>query len=70
MLRSDHGPVNVAVITAPTTVSGPALVHATEAGVTVDGTALGVGDEARLTAPGPYDVHASASAAALIIEVK
>jgi uncharacterized RmlC-like cupin family protein len=70
MLRSDHGPLNVAVTMAPTTVSGPALVHAMHAGVTVDGTALSAGDEARLTAPGPYDVHASASAGALIIEVK
>lgn len=70
MLRADHGPVNIAVITAPMTVSGPALVHAAHAGVTVDDTALGAGDEARLAAPGPYDVHASASAAALIIEVK
>jgi hypothetical protein len=70
MLRSGHGPVNVDVIAAPTTVSGPVLVHATHAGVTVDGIALGAGDEARLAAPGPYDVHASASAGALIIEVK
>ena len=70
MLRSSRGPVNVDVITAPTMVSGPVLVHATQAGVTVDGTALGAGDEARLTGPGPYDVHASASAGALIIEVK
>lgn len=69
MLRSDHGPVNVSIATAPTTVSGPVLVHAAHDGVTVDGTALGAGDEARLTAPGPYDVHASASAGALIIEV-
>jgi len=69
MLRSDHGPVNVAVVTAPTTVSGPVLVHAAHDGVTVDGVALRAGDEARLTAPGPYDVRASASADALIIEV-
>jgi uncharacterized cupin superfamily protein len=69
MLRSDHGPVNVDVITAPTTVSGPVLVHATQDGVTVDGTALSAGDEARLSGSGPYDVHASASAGALIIEV-
>ena len=70
MLRADHGPVNVAVVTAPTTVVGPALVHATDDGVTVDGTPLGAGDEARLNGAGPYDVHASASAGALIIEVK
>ena len=69
MLRADHGPVNVDVIAAPTTVRGPVLVHATHDGVTVDGRALCAGDEARLTAPGPYDVHASASAGALIIEV-
>jgi hypothetical protein len=69
MLRSDHGPVDVAVATDPTTVHGPALVHATQDGVTVDGTDLQAGDEARLTAPGPYDVDASASAGALIIEV-
>ena len=69
MLRSDHGPVNVDVITAPTTVHGPVLVHATADGVAVNGTALSAGDEARLTAPGPYDVHASASAGALIVEV-
>jgi len=69
MLRSDHGPVNVAMVAAPMSVSGPALVHATHDGVTVNGTALRAGDEARLTAPGPYDVHASASAGALIIEV-
>ena len=70
MLRADHGPVNVAMATAPATIAGPALVHATDDGVTVDGTALGAGDEARLNGPGPYDVHASASAGALIIEVK
>ena len=70
MLRSDHGPVNVAVITEPTAVSGPVLVHAAHDGVTADGTALRAGDEARLTGPGPYDVHASASAEALIIEVR
>ncbi len=69
MLRSDHGPVNVAMVTAPTAVSGPVLVHATDDGVTVNGTALRAGDEVRLTAPGPYDVDASASAGALIIEV-
>jgi len=70
MLRADHGPVNVAVATAPTTIAGPALVHAIDDGVTVDRTPLGAGDEARLNGPGPYDVHASASAGALIIEVK
>ena len=70
MLRSDHGPLNVDVVTAPARVNGPALVHATQDGVAVDGTALSAGDEARLTRPGPYDVHASASAGALIIEVK
>ena len=69
MLRSDHGPVKVVVATEPITVHGPALVHATQDGVTVDGTDLQAGDEARLTAPGPYDVDASASAGALIIEV-
>lgn len=68
MLRSGHG-ANVAVGTEPTTVHGPALVHATQDGVTVDGAELRAGDEARLTAAGPYDVHASASAGALIIEV-
>ena len=69
MLRSGHGPVNLAVVTEPTTVWGPVLVHATHDGVTVDGASLSAGDEARLTGPGPYDVHASASAGALIIEV-
>lgn len=70
MLRADHGPVNVEMATSPTSVAGPALVHATDDGVTVDGTVLGAGDEARLNGRGPYDVHASASAGALIIEVK
>lgn len=70
MLRADHGPVNVAVVTTPTPVGGPVLVHAVQDGVAVDGTMLRAGDEARLTAAGPYDVHASASAGALIIEVK
>jgi redox-sensitive bicupin YhaK (pirin superfamily) len=69
MLRSGHGPVNVAAVAAPTTVRGPVLVHAAHDGVMVEGTTLRAGDEARLTAPGPYDVHASASAGALIIEV-
>jgi len=70
MLRADHAPVNVEVVTTPTTVAGPALIHATQDGVTIDGTTLGAGDEARLTGPGPYDVGASASAGALIIEVR
>jgi redox-sensitive bicupin YhaK (pirin superfamily) len=70
MLRSDHEPVNVDVVTVPTTVSGPVLVHAVHDGVTVGGTALAAGDEARITEPGPYDVDASASAGALIIEVR
>ena len=61
---------DVNVVTAPTSVRGPVLVHATHDGVTVDGTALGAGDEIRATAPGPYDVHASPSAGALIIEVR
>ena len=70
MLRSDRDPVTIAVATSPTTVHGPALVHATHDGVRVDDTELRAGDEARLTAPGPYDVDASASAGALIIEVR
>jgi len=70
MLRSDREPANVAVVTSPTTINGPALVHATGDGVAVNGTALGAGDEARLTGPGPYDVDASASAGALVIEVR
>lgn len=70
LLRSDRNPVDVTVLTVPATVSGPALVHATADGVTVDDVELGDGDEARLTGPGPYDVHASASAAALVIEVR
>ena len=70
MLRSDREPVNVTVVTGPTTVSGPALVHALGDGVGVDGTALEAGDEARLPGSRPYDVDASASASALVIEVR
>jgi hypothetical protein len=70
MLRSGREAANVSVVTSPTTLSGPALVHAAGAGVSVDGHALNAGDEARLSGAGPYDVDASASAAALVIEVR
>ena len=70
MLRSDREPVNVTVVTDPTTITGPALVHALDGGVNVEGTVLDAGDEARLTGSRPYDVDASASASALVIEVR
>jgi uncharacterized RmlC-like cupin family protein len=70
MLRSDREPVNVTVVAAPTTITGPALVHTLDDGVEVDGKALDAGDEARLSGSRPYDVHASASASALVIEVR
>ena len=70
MLRSERDPVNVAILTGSAPVHGPALVHAAHDGVLVDGTELNAGDEARLTAAGPYDVHAPTSGGALIIEVR
>ncbi len=70
MVRADGGPVDVRIADSTTTVRGPALVHATHDGVRVAGEVLNAGDEARLSGPGPYDVDASASAAALIIEVR
>jgi mannose-6-phosphate isomerase-like protein (cupin superfamily) len=70
MLRSDRDAVDVTVVTGPTTVTGPALIHALGDGVEVDGTVLNAGDEARLSGSRPYDVDASASAGALVIEVR
>lgn len=70
MLRSDRDSANVTVVTGTTTVNGPALVHALGDGVELDGTVLNAGDEARLSGSRPYDVDASASAGALVIEVR